>query len=396
MSKCLSQLLVVIMLISLSACSGGAERSRANLPQSTRLDRSIVAVASARSQANLALSTPSYDSAPGSDDEQPRHYTFTETSDGTIVFHLAHIVDPVHPLHLGLLHFKNEVETRSEGNLQVEIHPSATVGGDATLVSMVNDSQLDVAAITIWGVWHTLTEYANLESLPFMFTNYDEAWAAYEGALGDWVTRNIIEPHGAGVLGYWTNGLRNFTNNVRPIYMPSDLAGLRMRSPQIATNLAMYEEFGAASVSMAFDQLYDALEAGTVDGQDNPFGQIHGGRLFEVQRYLSISHHMFSCVPLIISIDFFNSLSEENKLILLESSAVSGRYQGELTRSMEEIQLQEMLAFGTQVNDINLASFMAAVEPIWEDHVERFGTEFISIASRYINDTNALAHRFKE
>ena len=393
---------ILILLIGLSGCS--SERSRGNLPQSTRPKQSaIIAAATAGLGASAGSGTvdseavDSEATAPATGAataDTPERLTFFEREDGAIVFHLGNQTDYSHPLHLGLLRFKEEVETRSEGSLIVEVYSNSRIGGDGVLMNMVNDNQLDAAIITIWGLWHNLTDYANLESLPFLFSNYDEAWAAYEGTLGAWVAENVIEPHGARVLGFWTNGLRHFTNSVRPIHTPADMIGLRMRSPQIATNLAMYEEFGSASVSMAFDLLYDNLASGMIDGQDNPLGNIHTSRLFEVQRYLSLSSHMFSSAPLIVSTDFWYSLSEEHRQILLDSSAIAARHQGDLTRAMEVNQLGDMIAFGTQVNQVDMAAFMTAVEPIWEDHIERFGSDFITIARNYISDPSALAHRF--
>jgi len=394
MKKCLFCILALIVLVGGLAGCAGAERSRENLPQSTRQDRGVIAAASAAAQARLVAEVPGAGGS-GPARDLSLNTTFLERDDGAVVFHVAHQFDPTHTLHRGLLRFKNEVETRSEGSLIVEVFSNTYgLGGDVALRDMVIDNQLDAAAITIWGTWHTMTELANFESLPFVFSNYGEAWAAYEGTLGQWVARNIIEPNGARVLGFYTNGLRHFTNNVRPIYTPADMVGLRMRSPQIATNLAMYEEFGAASVSMALGPLYDALAAGTVDGQDNPIAVIHSSRFHEVQRYLSLSNHMFSSAPLIVSTDFWYSLSAEHQQILLESSAIASRYQGELTMNMEQSQMQEIIASGTQVNVVDANAFMAAVEDIWIDHVERFGNEFITIASRYISDPNSLAHRF--
>jgi len=387
----LASLLSVVAV--LAGCVGGT-RYRGDLPQSTRVDRDIVAASSIRTQAELAEAAIMLLES-GDENNAGDPYvrtTFYEREDGVIVFHLYTQTAADHPLSLGLLRFKEEVEARSEGTLFIELRYNA--GNDGELLEMVNSNQLDAAVITIWSVWQNLTDLANLESLPFMFTNYEEAWAAYEGTLGEWVTANIIEPNGARVLGYWTNGLRHFTNDVRPIYTPYDLTGLRMRSPQTTTHLAMYEAFGAASISMPFGQVHGGLTAGAIDGQDNPLGNIHAAQLFEVQRYISLSNHMYSCAPLIVSTDFWYALSEEHQQILLASSLEAARYQGELTRIMEAHQLHEMTAFGVQVNQVDMELFIAAVEDIWEDHMERFGNEIAVIASRYISDTNALAHQF--
>jgi len=101
---------------------------------------------------------------------------------------------------------------------------------------------------------------------------------------------------------------------------------------------------------------------------------------------------MYSSAPLIVSTDFWYSLSAEHQQILLESSAIAARYQGELSRLLEASQMQEMEAAGAQINRVDAAAFSSAMEPIWIDHIERFGSEFIEIASRYITNPNALVH----
>ena len=321
--------------------------------------------------------------------------TFAAKDGRTIVFNLSHQNDTAHPLHLGLLRFGEEVVARSNGALVAEVHPNAVIGNDAVVIPMVNDNRLDAAAVTSWGLWQNLNEFANFESLPFVFSNYEEAWAAYDGLLGEWVTRKIIEPHGAKVLGYWMNGLRHFTNNIRPIRTPSDLRGLKMRSPQTTAHVAMYEAFGASSVGMPLGQVYDAMVSGMIDGQDNPLGNIHSSRFYEVQKYLTLSNHMYTCGVLIVSPSFWRSLSRDHQQILLESNRVAAKYQADLTVKMEEKQLREIRAYGTEVNQVDPSLFLEATRPVWADHMDRLGNEFARITSQYIRDTTALPHQFK-
>ena len=419
MKKYVCILLALIIIAALSACASNTVRDRSGLPQSTRVDRTAfvrtpsvtdgtatatggtaaVTGGTATATDGTAAATDGTATAvtpdpSATDTPEEGRTTFFTRDDGTIVFHLSHQNEPAHPLHIGLLYFKEEVERRSEGAIVVEIFYGGAIAGDVAAINMVNANQLDAAAITSWGTWPT--ELADLESLPFKFTNYEEAWAAYEGTFGEWVARNIVEPYGARVLGHWTNGLRHFTNNVRPIYTPDDMIGLRMRSPQRTGHLAMYEAFGAASLSIPLGDLYAALSEGRADGQDNPLGNIYATRFYEVQRYLSLSNHMFTSGPLIVSNEFWYSLSDEHQQILLDSSAVASRFQGELTRDTETQQLANIAAFGTQINTINKEPFFDIVEQIWQDNMNRFGNEIAVIASRYISDPTALAHRFSD
>ena len=395
-------LLTSAIISVLAGCAGEMEREY--LPQIIRIDRDIVARATQHILATADTSALEIDAVatPGTESDTavigaPERTTFFTRDDGAIVFHLSHQNDPSHPIHLGLLRFQEEIYTRSEGTLVVDIFPDAIIGNDVANINMINANELDASAVLSWGMWSGINELAGLDSLPYIFTNYEEAWAAHEGALGQWVSTYVIEPHGGRVLGFWTNGLRHFTNNVRPIQRPEDLQGLIMRSPQIPIHLAMYDEFGAASIAIAFTELYDALAAGVADGQDNPLSNIHASRFYQVQRYLSLSNHMYTCAVVVVSTDLWDALTEEQQQILLDSNLIAARYQGDLTVSMENHQLRDIIASGTLVNEVDMVAFFEASLPIWEYNNVRFGqnfTNFVAAVRPYISDPNALAHRF--
>jgi len=379
-----------VLLILLFAFVGCTAEPYREPVESTRQNRDAIAAASAQTlDEYMRTNAP-----PAAATQLEEQATFRVTDDGAIAFNVLHMMNEEHTMHQALLLFKEEVESRTNGALIVEVQADSP--GDVTLIDLVNSNQADAAVVTILSAWGNINELANFEALPFVFSNYEEAWAAYEGELGNWVTTNVIEASGAMALAYWTNGLRHFTNNVRAIHVPEDIAGLVMRSPQTPTHLAMYEAFGAASMAMPFGQLRYALADGLADGQDNPIAQIHTGRLFEVQDYMSLSYHMYSTMPFIVSIDLWNSLTEEQQQILVEAGRLAGRFQGELAVELEMRQLQEIVASGTQVVTVDTTPFSIAVEDIWIDHIERFGNEFINLASRYISDPNALAHRFAD
>ena len=379
---------VLSMLLSLTSCA--ANVSYFDLPQSTRQDRESIAAASAQTLSAFMAA----DSGAGTDALSVDIMNFQRMADNTIIFNILHMSNADHLFHQGLLLFQEDLYYRSGGRMIAEIHPNSP--GDVTLIDMVNVGQADAALITILGAWGGLSELANFESLPYVFLNYEDAWAAYEGTLGEWASRNIIEPYGARAIGFMTSGLRHFTNSVRPINTPEDMAGLIMRSPQNATHVAVYSQFGAASMAMPFGQLRDALRDGLADGQDNPIGQIHGGRLYEVQQYMTISNHMFSTMPLVVSNDFWNALTPIERQTLMESGAAASRAQGELMVAEGQRMLEEIRQSGTQIIEPNLTPFIEAVYPIWEDHMERYGNEFATIASRYIRNPNSLAHRFAD
>ena len=377
--------LLMCLLVAVAIMSGCVQRTVDDLPQSTRIDREIVA------RASLAV-----DVADDATEEPVRQATFHTRDDGTIVFYISHQAPRLHPMRYGALFFRDLVFDRSGGTLVVEVlYGEDSLGGDVTLVNLVNDGLLDSAMITQWTAWAGLNELANLESLPFVFLSYEEAWEAYSGTFGRWVAQNVIESSSnVRVIGWQTNGLRHFTNNVRPIYTPDDMISLMMRSPQNSAHLATYDALGSASISMAFGEVYDAISEGRIDGQDNPIANIFSAGFHEVQRYLSLSYHMFSAAPIIVSNDLWEYLSEEHRQVLLDSAEWASLLQERRIAVTERDMINAMLEQGMQVNHVNTDLFIEAVMPVWVEYMGRFGTEFAEVASRYVTSPNALPLRF--
>jgi tripartite ATP-independent transporter DctP family solute receptor len=311
------------------------------------------------------------------------------------VFTIGHQAALTHSFNISLVEiFKEELERLSGGTMTCDIQGAGAIGQDVELRTMIHNNELDAAVLMSWGIYHDLDERANFDSLPFVFDSMEEAWAAYDGELGKWVASNILEPLGSKVIGYWMNGIRHYTNNVRPLNTPADMNGLRMRSPQVAIHLQMYEACGAVAFSMPLGQLYEALQEGRVDGQDNPLSNIYSQKFHEVQNYLSLSRHMYTCGVFVVSGNFWNSLTAEQQGFIVEAERKAAVWARERDKANDEELLQTIRAFGTSVNEINTAAFRQAVEPIWEDHMGRLGNDFARLAKNYINDTGALAHKY--
>ncbi|MCL2616237.1 MAG: TRAP transporter substrate-binding protein [Defluviitaleaceae bacterium] len=319
-----------------------------------------------------------------------------EPSPDPIVINISHINAPTHPVNLGLLLFADEIYERSGGQLIAHVFDSAVIGGDISNIQQVAANQLEAGLIMGVCMWDGFDTRANLEMLPFLFDTYDEAIAAFDGELGRWSTENIIEPHGGVVINYWINGLRNFTNSVRPIYTPADVAGLMWRTPQIEISMDMFEVLGASAITMAFAEVYTALQQGTMDGQCNSLAMIYTSRFYEVNEFVSLSRHQFASGVLLFSEETWASLTPEQQEIIHEAAYIGARHAQQMMFDYEEQWIEHMVASGNQVNQIDVQSFRDGVEPLWQAWIDRYGTEFINIASQYVQDPNALANRFAD
>jgi tripartite ATP-independent transporter DctP family solute receptor len=311
-----------------------------------------------------------------------------------IVINVSHINAPSHPVNLGLLRFAEDLEERSGGTMVAHIFDSAVIGGDISSLQQVIANQLEAALIMGVSLWDGYDSRASLELLPFLFSDYQEAIAAFDGELGRWSAENIIHPHGGVVVNYWINGLRQMTNSARPIHTPEDTVGLMWRTPQIEMSLSMFEAFGSAAIAMAFAEVYTSLQMGTVDGQESPLASIYASRFYEVQPYLSLSNHMFATGVFLFSDELWNSLTPEQQQMIHESAYIGARHAQQTTFEYEEQWIQHIRDNGVSVNEVDTQAFSDSVEPLWQTWLDELGNDFVAIAAQYISDPNALAHRF--
>ena len=142
-----------------------------------------------------------------------------------------------------------------------------------------------------------LPELAAL-GLPFLFSNAAAAYKVMDGPIGEELAQRF-EGVGLISLGWWDNGIRHITNSKRPINRPEDLRGLKIRTPPDPTTIDIFQALGAATQQINFNELYVALQQGVVDGQENPLANIHSSKLYEVNRFISLTWHKWECNPVL-------------------------------------------------------------------------------------------------
>ena len=341
----------------------------------------------------LLVSLTACGGATGTGSTSSRSTGTAENADAKVI-KISHQNAASHPIQQGLLEFKKLLEEKSDGAITCDIYDSAVLGNDISNIQQVIAGQLDAAMIMGVCLWAGYDERANFEELPFLFDNAEEAWAAYDGEMGAWAAENIIEPYGGKVVGYWENGMRHFTNNSREITTPADMAGLKFRCPQVTIHLDMYDVLNSSAITMAFSELYTALQQGTVDGQDNPLGNIVASSLYEVQPYISLSGHMYNTSVFFFSDGFWGSLSAEEQQLISECSQEAANFTRQLNIEYEKDYLQTMRDYGCEIVEVDRDAFKTAIAPLWQTYVDKFGNEFISAAKPYISDQNSLAHQF--
>jgi tripartite ATP-independent transporter DctP family solute receptor len=205
------------------------------------------------------------------------------------------------------------------------------VGSTATLVGITKEMAL----------WDT----------PFLFNNAREADAVLDGPVGQKVM-DRLQAGGLVGLVYWENGFRNLTNSKRAVQKLEDLDGIKLRVMQNNVYLESFKTLGANAVPMPFSELFGALETKTVDGQENPYNTILSSKFFEVQKYLSITNHVYSPWIVTVSKKWWDQLSKDEQNVLMDAARASRDFERKDTREEAGRALAELKAKGMQINEL--------------------------------------------
>jgi tripartite ATP-independent transporter DctP family solute receptor len=201
--------------------------------------------------------------------------------------------------------------------------------------------------------------------MPYLITSRAQMKKVAESPVLRKVLFSVLPPKGMRLLAVWENGFRHITNSVRPISKPEDLQGIKLRVPGGTWRVNMFKAYGANPAPMPFGEVYAALQAGSMDGQENPFAQIASAKLQEVQKFLSLSGHVYSPAYLIVSEEFWKKVPADAQAVLSRTAVELGDY----SRAQGEALDRELLgkvAPPLQVNEVDKARFIQASRPIYE------------------------------
>jgi len=201
--------------------------------------------------------------------------------------------------------------------------------------------------------------------MPYIIQNRDHIRRVSQEMLGD-TFQPAAEAKGFKILAFWENGFRHITNNVRPINKPDDLQGIKLRTPKGAWRVKMFQSYGANPTPMAFSDVFTALQTGVIDGQENPYAQIASAKFQEVQKYLSITGHVYTPGYILVGKSKFESLPEDVQAALQEAALETQEYVYETAARLEEELLKE-IAKEAEVNEADKQAFIEASKPIYDE-----------------------------
>lgn len=277
------------------------------------------------------------------------------------------------PRNIAAQAFADEITEKSGGTITATVYPSGQLGGDADLInSMALDSGTVDIIITDASNFATYEPKMGISALPFLFDDFDEAWEFMDGPIEAAAEEGLIAQN-MRVLAHYDNGFRCVTNSKAPVETPADMKGMLIRTPENPVIMATMTALGANPQPLAFSELYQALQQGTYDAQENPIPVIYNNKLYEVQKYLSVTNHIYSGMCFTIAESVWNKLSEEQQTIVQEAAIASAELDRETNREQTESLVAELEAAGMQINYPDLTAFAEATSSVLTDNAETYG-----------------------
>lgn len=203
-------------------------------------------------------------------------------------------VPETHPLNVHARKAAEAIRRETNGRFELQLFPNNQLGGDTDMFSQLRSGALECFTLSGVNVLSTILPTAAIYGVGFAFPNYDTLWKALDGPLGSYLRNQIATKTGLVVMDkIWDNGFRQITSSTRPIKTPADLQGFKIRVPVSALWTSLFKALGAAPTGINFAEVYSALQTKVVDGQENPPAIIWAAKLFEVQKYCSLTNHMW-------------------------------------------------------------------------------------------------------
>jgi tripartite ATP-independent transporter DctP family solute receptor len=279
-----------------------------------------------------------------------------------------------HPLSVAMKDLWDAVRKETNGRLDVTVFPNNQLGGDTAMLQQLRSGALQVMTLD-GGILEAVVPVAAIQSLGYAFTDSQHAFRAFDGKLGAYVRSEIAAKGLHAFDKIWENGMRQITTSPKPIRNAADLVGFKIRTPNSRMALDVFKSLGAAPTPLNFSELYTALQTHVVDGQENPLANIEFARFFEVQKYLSLSSHMWGGYWLLAESAWWAKLPADVQAIVTKNASTITDRQRKDVMKLNDSLIGKLQSQGMAVNTLSDAerTTMRAKLP---DFYKRWKAEF--------------------
>ena len=271
--------------------------------------------------------------------------------------------------------FKQIVENKSNGEITVNIKHSGSVGSETSILQQLQMNALQMGVITAGPIDKIVPSIKAIE-FPFIFDSYKKVDEILDGPIGQSILKDFEKSKLEG-YHFLENGFRNLTNSKKPIHTADDAKGLKIRVMKSQLQIEIWKNIGANPTPMPWP-IYTQLSQHVIDGQENPLAVIYQYKLYEVQKYLSLTRHVYSALVFVGSKDFYDSLPQKYKSLLFEATKEASEYERSLNRKKANFFLEELKKKGMVIDEHpDLSSFKEKVKPL--------RAEFNGVAKKYLD-----------
>ncbi|WP_439574249.1 TRAP transporter substrate-binding protein [Phreatobacter sp.] len=280
------------------------------------------------------------------------------------------------PYAIGARMFKEEVEQRSGGRIDVQLFPNRALGDERPMLDGMRLGTVDMGIITN-AVIAQIEPAFQINDMPFLFRDEAQAQRVLDGSVGDQL-RQRLDTRGVVALGYMEGGFRHMINNVRPINTPDDVKGVKFRVLQSPIYIGLFTSLGGTAVPMAWGETFTAVQQGAVDGLEIPAAVIDANKYNEVTKFLSLTNHIYSMIGLLISKRAHDRLPADLKTAVRDAAkAATAKQRAQSGANARQI-VEQLRTKGMQVNALpDVAPFRRAVMPMYENFRQQIGADIV-------------------
>ncbi len=268
--------------------------------------------------------------------------------------------------------FAAKMDELSGGSITINLKPAGALGGERDVFEGLQIGSVELTISSTGPIGNFVPSVYALD-FPFLFTSYDHARTVLDGPIGQGLLGEF-QAHDLVGLAWAENGFRHVTNSVHPVKTPADLEGLKLRTMENQVHIAAFEAAGASPTPMSWTEVLTSLQQGTIDGQENPIPVLTSNKMWEIQKHVSLTGHVYSPAVVAMSKIHWDGLSAEEQGWFVEAGRTAAAAARATVSANEENGIALLQENGMEVvTDLDKAAFAAAVQPAYEQYAEQMG-----------------------
>lgn len=298
-------------------------------------------------------------------------------SDYKANFKITMTQSATHPYGVGAQKFADLIKERTKGRITATVYTDSQLAkGEREMIEALQQGTIDIYVGSTGPVGNFSPSIGVLD-IPFLFRDTDHVDKVLDGPIGKSLLADL-EKHDLKGLAFWENGFRNLTNNRNAAKTPEEAKGLKLRTMENKVHMAAFKAAGLNPTPMAWAEVYSALQQKVIDAEENPVAVIYSSKIYEVQKYLTLTNHVYSPAPVIMSLKKWERIPKADQDIIRAAAVEVAKFQRKLNRDQEAGKIKEMEGKGfIVVKDVNKGAWQKAMQPAFDDFAKQFGKDKI-------------------